>query len=174
MIRLLPGDGRTIDLMPWWFRFTLDASTDYLFGESVESLLNPKVPPKKGRFSDGRRPLQKLFRQSKKYKPSAPESVPFGASTTPNPSPLQSLSSTISSNHSSNAPSSNAAKTSPPQRKPRARKSISRIRCRSLRLTARSCGISWCRRCWRGGIRRRVRFRGCFTSWRFILMFMRG
>jgi hypothetical protein len=39
----LPTDGKTIDLMEWWFRFTLDASTDYLFGESVESLVNPKV-----------------------------------------------------------------------------------------------------------------------------------
>lgn len=43
MIDLLPSDGRTIELMEWWFRFTLDASTDYLFGESVESLINPKV-----------------------------------------------------------------------------------------------------------------------------------
>ena len=43
MIQLLPKDGKTIDLMVWWFRFTLDASTEYLFGESVESLVNPKV-----------------------------------------------------------------------------------------------------------------------------------
>lgn len=43
MINLLPKDGRTIDLLDWWFRFTLDASTDYLFGESVESIINPKV-----------------------------------------------------------------------------------------------------------------------------------
>jgi Cytochrome P450 len=43
MMDLLPTDGKTIDLMEWWFRFTLDASTDYLFGESVESLVNPKV-----------------------------------------------------------------------------------------------------------------------------------
>jgi len=43
MISLLPKDGKTVDLMEWWFRFTLDASTDYLFGESVESLVNPKV-----------------------------------------------------------------------------------------------------------------------------------
>jgi hypothetical protein len=45
MIALLPRDGRTIDLMEWWHRFTLDASAEYLFGESVESLLNPKVSP---------------------------------------------------------------------------------------------------------------------------------
>lgn len=43
MVTLLPKDGRTIDLMVWWFRFALDASTDYLFGESVESLVNTKV-----------------------------------------------------------------------------------------------------------------------------------
>lgn len=45
MMDLLPTDGRTVELMEWWFRFTLDASTDYLFGESVESLANPKVLP---------------------------------------------------------------------------------------------------------------------------------
>ena len=43
MISLLPKDGQTLDLMEWWFRFTLDTSTDYLFGESVDSLVNPKV-----------------------------------------------------------------------------------------------------------------------------------
>lgn len=43
MIALLPKDGETVELMDWWYRFTLDASTDYLFGESVESLINPKV-----------------------------------------------------------------------------------------------------------------------------------
>jgi cytochrome P450 len=43
MISLLPKDGRTVDLFGWWLRFTLDASTDYLLGESVESLTNPKV-----------------------------------------------------------------------------------------------------------------------------------
>jgi cytochrome P450 len=43
MISLLPKDGRTIDLMEWWYRFTMDASTHYLFGESVDSLSNPKV-----------------------------------------------------------------------------------------------------------------------------------
>ena len=40
---LLPMDGSTIDLLEWWYRFTLDASTEYLFGESVGSLRNPKV-----------------------------------------------------------------------------------------------------------------------------------
>jgi cytochrome P450 len=43
MIGLLPKDGRTVELMEWWLRFTLDASTNFLFGESVESLVNPKV-----------------------------------------------------------------------------------------------------------------------------------
>lgn len=44
MIDLLPKDGRTFDLMEWWFRFTLDASTEYLFGKSVDSLFDPTVP----------------------------------------------------------------------------------------------------------------------------------
>jgi cytochrome P450 len=43
MIALLPKDEQTVDLMQWWYRFTLDASTEYLFGESVESIANPKV-----------------------------------------------------------------------------------------------------------------------------------
>jgi hypothetical protein len=45
MISLLPKDGRTIDFMDWWYRFTLDASTHYLFGQSVGSLSDPKVLP---------------------------------------------------------------------------------------------------------------------------------
>jgi hypothetical protein len=43
MLSLLPTDGSTVDLLEWWYRFTLDASTDYLFGESVGSLRDPKV-----------------------------------------------------------------------------------------------------------------------------------
>ena len=42
MISLLPKV-ETIDLMEWWYRFTLDASTHYLFGESVGSLTNSEV-----------------------------------------------------------------------------------------------------------------------------------
>ena len=43
MISLIPQNGETIDLMNLFYRFTLDASTDYLFGQSVNSLENPKV-----------------------------------------------------------------------------------------------------------------------------------
>ena len=43
MISLLPKDGRTIEIMEWFHRFTLDASTEYLFGESVNSLEDPKL-----------------------------------------------------------------------------------------------------------------------------------
>ena len=43
MIDLLPNDGRTINLAEWWHQFTLDASTEYLFGESVDSLFDPRV-----------------------------------------------------------------------------------------------------------------------------------
>jgi hypothetical protein len=30
-----------VDLLEWWYRFTLDAGTDYLFGESVGRLRDP-------------------------------------------------------------------------------------------------------------------------------------
>lgn len=43
MISLIPQDGETIDITGLFYRFTLDASTDYLFGESVKSLDNPKT-----------------------------------------------------------------------------------------------------------------------------------
>ena len=36
-------DGRTLDLMDWFHRFALDSSTEFLFGESVESLIHPKA-----------------------------------------------------------------------------------------------------------------------------------
>jgi len=45
LISLLPTDGRTIDIMNLWYRFTLDASSDYLFGRNVNSLDSPKVVP---------------------------------------------------------------------------------------------------------------------------------
>jgi cytochrome P450 len=43
MISLLPRDGRTIDISDYWHRFTMDASTEHLFGENIGSLENPKV-----------------------------------------------------------------------------------------------------------------------------------
>jgi len=42
---LVPPNGETIDVMGLLFRFTLDTSTEYLFGESVNSLDNPDVFP---------------------------------------------------------------------------------------------------------------------------------
>jgi hypothetical protein len=41
---LIPKNGETFDIMDLWYRFTLDASTEYLFGQSVDSLDDPKVP----------------------------------------------------------------------------------------------------------------------------------
>jgi len=45
MISLLPTNGATIEMLDWWMRFSLDSSTEYLFGQSVGSLVNPKVTP---------------------------------------------------------------------------------------------------------------------------------
>lgn len=43
LITLIPKDGETFDIMDLWYRFTLDTSCEYLFGQSVGSLANPKV-----------------------------------------------------------------------------------------------------------------------------------
>jgi hypothetical protein len=43
MISLLPKDGQTVDILEWFYRFTLDSSTHYLFGQSVGSLSDSKV-----------------------------------------------------------------------------------------------------------------------------------
>ena len=38
LIQAIPRDGSMVDLQPLFFRFTLDTATEFLFGESVESL----------------------------------------------------------------------------------------------------------------------------------------
>jgi len=53
MITLLPTDGSTIDIMDWFYRFTLDAASDYLFGESVDSIKNPKVKNRRNELTIG-------------------------------------------------------------------------------------------------------------------------
>jgi cytochrome P450 len=44
LLSLIPKNGDSFDIMHLWYRFTLDAAMDFLFGESVYSLDNPKVP----------------------------------------------------------------------------------------------------------------------------------
>jgi cytochrome P450 len=46
LLHLLPqNDSTVVDLQPLFYRFTLDSSTEFLFGESVESLLDdPNTP----------------------------------------------------------------------------------------------------------------------------------
>jgi hypothetical protein len=43
LLSLIPSNGETFDIMDLWYRFTLDASTEFLFGHSVNSLDNPKA-----------------------------------------------------------------------------------------------------------------------------------
>ncbi|MCJ1378517.1 hypothetical protein MMC17_001616 [Xylographa soralifera] len=38
LVHAIPRDGSMVDLQPLFFRFTLDTATEFLFGESVESL----------------------------------------------------------------------------------------------------------------------------------------
>lgn len=43
MLALVPRDGSTVDISDLWYRFTLDSATDFLLGENVGSLDNPRV-----------------------------------------------------------------------------------------------------------------------------------
>jgi len=43
VIELLGGGGRVVDVENIFFRYTLDAATDFLLGQSVDSLDDPKV-----------------------------------------------------------------------------------------------------------------------------------
>jgi cytochrome P450 len=67
MISLLPSDGSTIDIMDWFYRFTLDAATHYLFGKSVDSIKNPKVQTRR-KQADHRLLLQVHLPLSKKLR----------------------------------------------------------------------------------------------------------
>ncbi|KAK3683827.1 cytochrome P450 [Podospora appendiculata] len=42
LISQIPADGQTIDMMDLFYRMTLDVTTDFLLGDSVNSLGNPK------------------------------------------------------------------------------------------------------------------------------------
>jgi cytochrome P450 len=39
LFKLIPHDGSTVDLQPLFFRLTLDSATEFLFGQSVQSLV---------------------------------------------------------------------------------------------------------------------------------------
>ena len=43
LLTKIPSQGGEIDISALFYRFTLDAATDYLLGESVQSLANPQV-----------------------------------------------------------------------------------------------------------------------------------
>lgn len=42
LISQIPRDGSTVDLQPLFFRLTLDSATEFLFGESANSMLAPQ------------------------------------------------------------------------------------------------------------------------------------
>jgi hypothetical protein len=42
MIRQLPESGQTIDIQDLFYRMAIDVTTDFLFGESINSLENPR------------------------------------------------------------------------------------------------------------------------------------
>jgi hypothetical protein len=42
MINQFPSSGQTVDLQDFFYRMTIDVTTDFLLGESVNSLENPR------------------------------------------------------------------------------------------------------------------------------------
>jgi Cytochrome P450 len=42
MIKQFPRSGETVDLQDYFYRMTIDVITDFLLGESVNSLENPR------------------------------------------------------------------------------------------------------------------------------------
>jgi cytochrome P450 len=47
LLRVLPQDGGVIDLQPFFFRFTLDVATAFLFGDSIHSLQSTETRKEK-------------------------------------------------------------------------------------------------------------------------------
>lgn len=43
MMKYIPKDGRVVDMRDLFYRFTLDSATDFLLGNSVNSLGTPQV-----------------------------------------------------------------------------------------------------------------------------------
>ena len=65
LIKILSGHSGVIDLQPLFFRLTLDVTTEFLFGESVRSLLEPDAASEKtfgGAFNTAQGILTQRFR----------------------------------------------------------------------------------------------------------------
>lgn len=42
MMNYLPSSGQTVDMQDYFYRMTIDVTTEFLLGESVNSLGNPR------------------------------------------------------------------------------------------------------------------------------------
>ncbi len=51
LLKLIPTDGSAFDIQPLFFKFTMDNSTEFLFGESAHSLLHDKEEDEKWDFA---------------------------------------------------------------------------------------------------------------------------
>ncbi|KAF7846486.1 hypothetical protein BT93_L4250 [Corymbia citriodora subsp. variegata] len=52
MLKLIPENGRTVDLQELFFKLTMDTATKFLFGTSVNSLVKEKAHKDSDRFTD--------------------------------------------------------------------------------------------------------------------------
>ncbi|RPB02863.1 cytochrome P450 [Choiromyces venosus 120613-1] len=70
MNRLPEGDGKVADLQPLFYCLTLDSATEFLFGESVDSLLSPELNPTgavSGRGGEEQMSFARAFNVSQAY-----------------------------------------------------------------------------------------------------------
>lgn len=68
LIAMLPKDRSTVDLSPLFFGFTMDVSTEFLFGHSTESLVNGGFSTFSDAWARGQAHSIWLFRMSKMAK----------------------------------------------------------------------------------------------------------
>lgn len=52
LLKLIPKDGRTVDLQELFFRLTMDSATQFLFGKSTNSLVQEQAHTDSDRFTD--------------------------------------------------------------------------------------------------------------------------
>jgi len=181
MLSLLPREGGTLELSEWWYKFTLDAATHFLFGESVNSLDNPKVHPYLRHSIDCcglrlmrcRLCLRRLFKLSKRFSFWFIAWARCGDFIDRNDYLTHSKFSIRSSSHLSRERYLKLTKISMRKNEPD-RSSISLIPCPNLQTIRKFLEISWLTRYWRAEIRLPRHWHGYFMSYLIILKFTRN
>ena len=78
LIKAIPRDGSTVDLQPLFFRLTIDSATEFLFGESTNSLAPGASTEQANEFANA-------FNRSQDAAANASRNIPILAKLLPNP-----------------------------------------------------------------------------------------